>query len=196
MKLKHLLLPLLAGVFITTAQASVVVTQITTSGNSPAATLTEINNTFPQFPDTAVHMGAWQSSLGDFDALAKECIADHITLTFLDGNTKARFEQTGGDFVLYAITAKGGSGNSQLKNTYVNTSDGTTSGSVLAFPSFYEFIESTNNPRSGNITEFSDIYFFGAKLSAVPEPATVISLMTLAFIGLVAFRRRRSRSDN
>ena len=196
MKLKYLSLPLLASVFVATAQATVVVTQITTSGNSPAAALTEIQNTFPQFPDTAVHMGAWQSSLGDFDTLAKACIADHITLTFLDDNKKARFEQTGGDFVLYAITAKGGSGNSQLKNTYVNTSDGTTAGSVLAFPSFYEFIESTTNPQSGNLTAFSDIYFFGAKLSAVPEPATVISLMTIAFIGFVAFRRRRSRNDN
>lgn len=196
MKFKYLLLPLLASMLIAAAQATVVVTQITTVGNSPAATLTEIKNTFPQFPDNAVHMGAWQSSLGDFDNLAKECIADHITLTFLAGNTKARFEQTGGDFVLYAITAKGGSGNSQLKNTYVNTDDGTTTGSVLAFPSFYEFIESTTNPQSGNLTAFSDIYFFGEKLTAVPEPATVISLMTLAFIGLVAFRRRRSRNDN
>ena len=175
-------------------RATVVVEEITTAGNSPAVTLTAIQNTFDNFPVESVHLGAWQSELGDFDALAKECIADHITLTFLENNTKARYEQTGGDFTVYAITAKGGSGNDQTKNLYVNTSDGTTSGDVLGFPTFYEFIMSTENPNSGGITAFSDIYFFGTKLSAVPEPSTVISMMTIGLIGFVAFRRRRART--
>ena len=194
MKIHHIL-SILALAAIPALQGAVVVEQITTANNSPATTLTEIQNTFDNFPAGAVHLGAWQSDAGDFDALAKECIADHITLTFLDGSTKARYEKTGGDFVIYAITTKGGSGQDQTKNLYVNTDDGTTSGNVLAFPDFYEFLDSTINPQSGALTEFSDIYFFGAKLSAVPEPATVISLMTIGFIGLVAFRRHRSRKD-
>ena len=192
---KTLIIPLLAFAAIPMVHATIVVEQITTAGNSPAATLTEIKNTFPGFPSGAIHLGAWQSDLNDFDTLAKECIADFVTLTFLENNTKARYEKTGGDFVIYAITAKGGSGNDQTKNTYVNTSDGTVSGAVLAFPDFYEFIESTTNPSSGNLTAFSDIYFFGQKLSAVPEPSTVISLISLALIGIVAFRRRRSKVE-
>ena len=192
---KLLIIPLLAFATAPLVQATVVVEQITTAGNSPAATLTEIKNTFAGFPSEAIHLGAWQSDLGDFDALAKECIADYVTLTFLEDNTKARYEKTGGDFVIYAITAKGGSGNDQTKNAYVNTSDGTVSGDVLEFPDFYEFIWSTTNPASGNLTAFSDIYFFGTKLTAVPEPSTVISLISIALIGFVAFRRRKSKAD-
>ena len=160
-----LIIPLFTFAILPTIRATVVVEQITTANNSPAAALTEIKNTFSGFPTDAISLGAWQSDLGDFDDLAKECIADHVTLTFLEDNTKARYEKTGGDFVIYAITAKGGSGNDHTKNAYVNTSDGTTSGSVLAFPDFYEFIESTTNPASGNLTAFSDIYFFGTKAS-------------------------------
>ena len=189
---KLLIIPLLAFAIVPTIRATIVVEQKTTANNSPATTLTEIKNTFAGFPSDAIHLGAWQSSLGDWDDLAKECIADYVTLTFLEDNTKAGYEKTGGDFVIYAITAKGGSGSDHTKNTYVNTSDGTTSGTVLAFPDFYEFIESTNNPSSGNPTAFSDIYFFGAKLSAVPEPSTVISLISIALIGIVAFRRRKA----
>jgi hypothetical protein len=193
---KLLIIPLLAFAIVPTIRATVVVEQITTANNNPTTTLTAIKDTFTGFPVDAIHLGAWQSDLGDFDDLAKECIADYVTLTFLDDNKKARFEKTGGDFVLYAITAKGGSGNDQTKNTYVNTNDGTTSGTVLAFPDFYEFIESTTNPSSGNLTGFSDIYFFGAKLTAVPEPSTVISLISIALIGIVAFRRRRSKAND
>jgi hypothetical protein len=188
---KSLFFLLLVFTTIPLARATVVVEQITTANNNPASTLTEIKNTFPDFPSDAIHLGAWQSDLNDFDALAKECIADFVTLTFLEENKKARYEKTGGDFLVYAITAKGGSGNDHTKNTYVNTSDGTVSGTVLAFPDFYEFIESTNNPSSGNLTAFSDIYFFGRKLSAVPEPSTVISLISVALIGIVALRSRR-----
>ena len=191
---KLLIIPLLAFAVAPLVRATVVVEQITTANNSPGSTLTEIKNTFPGFPSDAIHLGAWQSDLGDFDDLAKECIADYVTLTFLENNTKARYDKTGGDFVIYAITAKGGSGNDHTKNAYVNTSDGTTSGAVLAFPDFYEFIESTNNPSSGNLTEFSDIYFFGTKLTAVPEPSTVISLISIALIGIVAFRRRKAKA--
>ncbi|RKX34428.1 MAG: hypothetical protein DRP71_07125 [Verrucomicrobia bacterium] len=192
---KLLILPLLAFSVLPAVRATVVVEQITTANNSPATVLTELKVTFPGFPSDAILLGAWQSELNGWDDLAKECIADYVTLTFFEGNTNASYEKTGGDFVIYAITAKGGSGNDHTKNAYVNTNDGTTSGTVLAFPDFYEFIESTNNPSSGNLTAFSDIYFFGEKLNAVPEPSTVISLISIALIGIVAFRRRKARAD-
>ncbi len=82
---KLLIIPLLAFAIVPTIRATIVVEQITTANNSPATTLTEIKNTFAGFPSDAIHLGAWQSSLGDWDDLAKECIADYQPSALIEG---------------------------------------------------------------------------------------------------------------
>ena len=55
---KLLIVPLLAFSVLSTGRAAVVVEQITTANNSPAAALTAIEIAFPNFPEGTIHLGA------------------------------------------------------------------------------------------------------------------------------------------
>ena len=54
-------------------------------------------------------------------------------------------------------------------------------------------LEDLNSRASGNDHDYND-YVFYAKLSAVPEPSTIISVIAVGFLGLTVLRRRLSET--